>query len=60
MTTEDELLQFGLAWDQAMVGNDADEISKFMSDDWNPRWYGRWHHFQIQISFIYQVWRTNT
>ena len=34
MTTEDELLQFCLAWDQAMVGNDADEISKFMSDDW--------------------------
>ena len=34
MTTEDELLQFCLAWDQAIVGNDADEISKFMSDDW--------------------------
>ena len=34
MTTEDELLQFGLAWDQAMVNNNADEISKFMSDDW--------------------------
>ncbi len=34
MTFEKELVQFGLAWDQAMVGNDADEIGKFMSDDW--------------------------
>lgn len=34
MTTEDELLQFGLAWDQAMVRNNADEIGKFMSNEW--------------------------
>ena len=34
MTTEDELLQFGLAWDQAMVRNNTDEIGKFMSDEW--------------------------
>lgn len=34
MITEEELLQFGLAWDQAMVRNNADEIGKFMSDEW--------------------------
>ena len=34
MTTEDELLQFGLAWDQAMVRNNANEIGKFMSNEW--------------------------
>ncbi len=34
MTIEEELLQFGSAWDKAMVSNNADEIGKFMSDDW--------------------------
>ena len=29
-----ELLDFSKHWDEAMVGNDADEIAKFMSDDW--------------------------
>ena len=29
-----ELLDFSTRWDEAMVSNDADEIAKFMSDDW--------------------------
>ena len=29
-----ELLDFSKRWDEAMVTNDADEIAKFMSDDW--------------------------
>jgi ketosteroid isomerase-like protein len=29
-----ELLDFSTRWDEAMVTNDADEIGKFMSDDW--------------------------
>lgn len=29
-----ELLEFSKRWDEAMVSNDADEIAKFMSDDW--------------------------
>jgi ketosteroid isomerase-like protein len=31
---EEELRQFGKMWDAAMVGNDADEIGRFMSEDW--------------------------
>lgn len=27
-------MNFGKLWDQAMVRNDPEEISKFMSDDW--------------------------
>jgi len=33
-TEKQELLDFSKRWDEAMVGNDADEIGKFMSDDW--------------------------
>ena len=29
-----ELLDFSKHWDEAMIGNDADEIAKFMSDEW--------------------------
>lgn len=29
-----ELLDFSKRWDEAMIGNDADEIAKFMSEDW--------------------------
>ena len=31
---KEELLDFSKRWDEAMVGNDAEEIAKFMSDDW--------------------------
>jgi len=31
---EQELTVFTNLWDEAMVGNDAGEIGKFMSDDW--------------------------
>ena len=34
MSAEDELLQLGKEWDEAMIGNNPDEIGKFMSDDW--------------------------
>jgi ketosteroid isomerase-like protein len=34
MKPEEELLQFGKEWDEAMVSNDVNEIGKFMSDDW--------------------------
>lgn len=34
MTTEEELFQFSLAWDGAMMRNNAGEIGKFMSDEW--------------------------
>jgi len=35
METEKQgLLKFSNSWDEAMVGNDANEIAKFMSDDW--------------------------
>ncbi|MBT1708835.1 DUF4440 domain-containing protein [Fulvivirgaceae bacterium PWU5] len=34
MNAEDEVLQVGKEWDKAMVGNDPDEIGKFMSEDW--------------------------
>ena len=27
-------MDFSTRWDEAMVSNDADEIGKFMSDDW--------------------------
>lgn len=34
-TTEtQELLDFSKQWDEAMIGNDADEIAKFIADDW--------------------------
>lgn len=29
-----ELLDFSTRWDEAMVSNNADEIGKFMADDW--------------------------
>ncbi len=34
MTFEQELIQFGKEWDDAMVRNDAQEIAQFMTDDW--------------------------
>ena len=34
MATQDDLMDFCKLWDKAMVSNDADEISNFMSDDW--------------------------
>ena len=33
-TEKQELLEFSKQWDEAMIGNDADEIAKFISDDW--------------------------
>ena len=33
-TEKQELLDFSKRWDDAMVSNDADEIGRFMSDDW--------------------------
>ena len=33
-TEKQELLETSKRWEEAMVGNDADEIAKFMSDDW--------------------------
>ena len=33
-TEKQELLDFSNRWDEAMVSNEADEITKFMSDDW--------------------------
>ena len=33
-TEKQELLDFSKHWDEAMIGNDADEIAKFISDDW--------------------------
>ena len=29
-----ELIDFTKRWDEAMISNDADEIAKFISDDW--------------------------
>ena len=34
MNAEEQLLKFVNEWDEAMVSNRADEIEKFMSDDW--------------------------
>lgn len=34
MNPEEELRQFEKMWDEAMVSNDADEIGRFMSEDW--------------------------
>lgn len=34
MTPEEELILFCKHWDDAMVRNNAEEIGKFMSDDW--------------------------
>ena len=31
---EQDLINFVTLWDEAMVSNDADSISNFMSDDW--------------------------
>lgn len=31
---EKQILKFGIDWDKAMLSNDAEEISRFMSDDW--------------------------
>lgn len=33
-TTEDELIGVAHDWDRAMVGNDAEEIGRYMADDW--------------------------
>lgn len=33
-TEKQELLDFSNRWDEAMVGNDANDIAKYMSDDW--------------------------
>ncbi len=33
-TAEQELITFTTLWDEAMLTNDADQIGKFMSDDW--------------------------
>lgn len=33
-TEKQELMEFSKHWDEAMVSNDADEIAKFVSDDW--------------------------
>lgn len=34
MNAEEELILFGQQWDEAMIGNNAEEIAKFMSGDW--------------------------
>ncbi|MBA3675458.1 MAG: nuclear transport factor 2 family protein [Chitinophagaceae bacterium] len=34
MKAEEELILFGKQRDEAMVSNNAEEIAKFMSDDW--------------------------
>jgi len=34
---EDDLTRTAHAWDQAMVGNDADAISRYMADDCGGR-----------------------
>jgi ketosteroid isomerase-like protein len=34
MEAEEELILFGKQWDEAMVSNNAEEIAKFISDDW--------------------------
>src|SRR5262245_34334656 len=34
MKVEDELVLFNKQWDEAMVKNNAEEISRFISDDW--------------------------
>lgn len=34
MNSEKELVEVCRRWDEAMVTNDADEIGKFMTDDW--------------------------
>ncbi|SHF31401.1 nuclear transport factor 2 family protein [Pedobacter caeni] len=33
-TAEEELIQFEKQWNKAIVGNNVDEIAKFMSADW--------------------------
>jgi hypothetical protein len=34
MSNEDELIQFEKDWNRAIESNHAEEISRFMSDDW--------------------------
>ncbi|GAB3409874.1 nuclear transport factor 2 family protein [Flindersiella endophytica] len=34
MTVEDEIRAVSLAWDNALVSNDAELIATFMTDDW--------------------------
>lgn len=34
MKSEDEVIRLAHDWDQAMVGNDADAIGRYMADDW--------------------------
>ena len=33
-SAEEELIRVAHDWDRAMVGNDAEEIGRFMADDW--------------------------
>ena len=33
-STRDDLITLAREWDQAMVGNDADAIGRYMADDW--------------------------
>lgn len=33
-TTEQELKRISTEWDRAMVANDADEIARYVTDDW--------------------------
>lgn len=34
MSVEDELLETGAAWAEAMIANDAERIGSFMADEW--------------------------
>lgn len=34
MKAEDEVTRLAHDWDQAMIGNDADAIGRYMADDW--------------------------
>jgi ketosteroid isomerase-like protein len=34
VSTEDDVIATAVAWDRAMVGNDADAIQRYMADDW--------------------------
>lgn len=34
MNVDRDVCAFAAAWDQAMIGNDADDIGRFMADEW--------------------------
>ena len=34
MTAQEELILFSGQWDEAMIGNNVEEIGKFMAEDW--------------------------